>query len=84
MNDRAKKILLVSAFIISVIGIATALYFAFFRATPPAPTVAPQPEQIPAGTLPTGAVGGARQAPTARDVCEADIRSSGPFVGRWT
>lgn len=71
MNERAKKVLVISLFILSVFGIGFALYFTFFRAEPipPAPTVAP--ETAPgagAVPLPSAAVGGARDeisVPTA-------------------
>lgn len=56
MSERTKRILLIVGFILSVIGIATMLYYAFFRVAPaPAPTVPEQPEipTIPGGLTPS-------------------------------
>ncbi len=37
MNERTKKIILIALFVLSVIGIGTAIYFMFFRSTPVEP-----------------------------------------------
>ena len=59
MSDRTKKILAVVAFVASVIGIATALYFMFFRAAPPPATVQPGGSET-GGTLPNSGAAGER------------------------
>lgn len=59
MSERTKKILVIVAFVLSVIGIATALYFTFFRAAPPEATVTPG-ETETGGGLPTSGTAGER------------------------
>jgi Tol biopolymer transport system component len=59
MSPRSKKILLVIGFVLSVFAFAFALYFMFFRATPPAPasieeTVTVQEQN---GELPSSIIG---------------------------
>ncbi len=58
MNERAKKILVIVLFLGSVVGIAAALYFVFFRPAP-TPTI-PSVETPQNGSLPTAGVGGTR------------------------
>ncbi len=52
MSERTKRFLLIIGFILSVIVIATLLYFAFFRSTPSKPVVEPTK------TEPTASLGG--------------------------
>ena len=71
VNERAKKILVISLFILSVFGIGFALYYTFFRAAPTeiAPTVSPEiPSKTGGVPLPSAVAGGERGAiptPTA-------------------
>ncbi len=63
MNERAKKILIISIFILSVFGIGFALYYTFFRAAPTEipPTVSPEiPPKTGGVPLPSAVVGGER------------------------
>ncbi len=63
MNERTKKILVVVLFLGSVIGIATALYFVFFRPSLTSP-LTPSVETPLPGSLPPAGFGGARPTPT--------------------
>ncbi len=58
MNERTKKILVATGFLLSVFGFGIALYFTFFRPTPPEPTVNPTTGGTGTGTgLPTSGAG---------------------------
>ncbi len=63
MSERTKKILVVIAFVASVVGIGTALYFTFFRPTPPEATVQPGGETA-GGALPSSGIAGERPTGT--------------------
>ncbi len=54
MSERTKQIIVISLFLLSVFGIAFALYWTFFRfeTTQPTPTVEPTPDQTGTGGLP--------------------------------
>lgn len=57
MSDRTKKGLVIAAFVLSVVGIATALYFTFFRSAPPPATVTPGGTDTGVGLPTSGAAG---------------------------
>lgn len=63
MSERLKRILIVAGFVASVFGIATGLYYAFFRPATPEPTVQPG-EEGAAGTFPPSGIAGVRPTTT--------------------
>ncbi|EKD33387.1 MAG: hypothetical protein ACD_76C00041G0005 [uncultured bacterium] len=80
MSERLKKILLVSAFILAVLGIATGLYFAFFRKAGPAPEQIPPAGEEPSGVTvlpPSGAGVPVPTAPGAVGLPVSDIAKGG-------
>lgn len=67
MTMTTKKLLIVGAFTVGVIGIGYLLYITFFRATP-TPTTSPDlPIETPSGTLPDGSPAGDRPIPDSTD-----------------
>ncbi|KKW32184.1 MAG: hypothetical protein UY77_C0033G0008 [Candidatus Uhrbacteria bacterium GW2011_GWA2_53_10] len=74
-----KKLLVVGLFVLSVIGIGTALYFAFFRSASQPEDVLPESTDTSSGSLPEGATGGTRLSPSAE---EGEILPTADLVAR--